>query len=60
MKEFMKNRAISTKNFVVRHKEAVIVGGIAMAIIITQKQALTMANEFIDEHGLTDEFIATM
>jgi len=60
MKQFMKNRAISTKNFVVRHKEAFIVGGVALAVISTQRTALTMANQFIEDHGLTDEFIATM
>lgn len=55
----LKNSLISTKNFVVRHNEAIIVGTIALMVIVAQKGALELANDFIDEHGLTQEFIDT-
>jgi hypothetical protein len=55
----MKQKLIDAKDFVIRHKEAFIVGGFALAVISTQRTALAMANDFIDQHGLTEEFIAT-
>lgn len=59
MKEFMKNRAISTKNFVIRHKEGLIVGGIALVVITAQKNNLVEMNKFIAEHGLLEEFVTS-
>jgi hypothetical protein len=52
-----KRKMRSAKNFVARHKEAFVVGAVAITVISLQQSALRSATGFIEEHGLIEEFI---
>jgi hypothetical protein len=56
----MKNALVSTKNFVVRNKTRILVTTTATAVtlVVIQARGLKLHNEFLEEHGLTDEFYA--
>lgn len=52
----VKKAAVSTKDFVVRHKTAVAVAATATVLTIINQKAIGQHNEFLKEHGLYDEF----
>lgn len=52
----MKKTIIRTKNFVARHKTAIVVGGIAATVIYLQHEGIKSHNEFLKEKGLFDEY----
>lgn len=54
----MKTAAIKVKTFVAKHKEAIVVAGIAYAVASVLKTGLNQHNEFLKEKGLYEEFYA--
>lgn len=52
----MKNALIKSKDWVVKHKEAIVVGAIAIGAIALQRNGLKTLNAFLDEKGLSDEY----
>jgi hypothetical protein len=57
MKSTLKTKYRKAKGFVGRHKEAFIVGGVALIAISLQKNAIQDLNEFITEKGLAGEYL---
>lgn len=52
MKNIVKKTAVSTKDFVVRHKVGIALG----TIIVLQARSITKHNEFLKEHELFNDF----
>jgi hypothetical protein len=52
----VKKTAVSTKNFVVRHKTVVAVAVTATVLTAINHKALDQHNEFLKEHDLYDAF----
>lgn len=52
----VKQTAVSTKNFVVRHKTAVAVATTITVMTIINRKSLEQHNEFLKEHGLYEAF----
>lgn len=55
----MKNTLVSTKNFVVRNKTALLVATAAIAVIAIQQKGMKQHNDFLKEHNLYDSFYAS-
>jgi len=54
----MKTKLIAIKNFVVENKVAIATTTVAVAAVALVVRNQKIVNEFLDEHGLTDEFYA--
>lgn len=54
----LKQKAIATKDFIVRHKTAIAVVGTAATAVYLNRLALKQHDEFLKEKGLYDEFYA--
>jgi hypothetical protein len=52
----MKKIVNSTKKFVTDHKEAIVVGGIASAIIVLQHRGIVSLNEFLKDNDLYETY----
>jgi hypothetical protein len=48
--------AVSTKNFVVRHKTAVAVAATVLVLQAANRKALNQHDEFLKEHDLYEQF----
>jgi hypothetical protein len=53
----IKKVAKASKNFVVKHKVAVAIVTTAVICTAMNRNALSAYNEFLEEKGLTEEFI---
>ena len=52
----MKNVYTLTREFVRRHKEALVVGGVASLLIYTQTRGILKMNEFLKENDLLEKY----
>jgi hypothetical protein len=52
----MKNALITTKNFVLKHKEALIVGTALSAVVVLQNRGIQSLNKFLEEKDLFNEY----
>jgi hypothetical protein len=54
----IKKPFVSTKNFVARHKTAILAttAVTAVTVAVVQQAGLKMHDEFLKDHGLYDEF----
>jgi hypothetical protein len=52
----VKQTAVSTKNFVVRHKTAVAVATTVLVLQACNRKALDQHDQFLKEHDLYNEF----
>jgi hypothetical protein len=55
-RKIMKNKLISTKRFVNRHRVAIAMTGTALACLYLNRLALEQHNDFLKENGLYDAF----
>lgn len=56
MNQHIVNAAVSTKNFVSRHKIAVTAVATATVCVVVQMKIVKDWNEFLEEKGLLDEY----
>lgn len=60
MKDAVKNAAVSTKNFVVKHKTAIAVtAAVVTTTVVVAKlrdAQVELRNDFLEERGLADDF----
>jgi len=54
----MKNKLISTKNFVKKHRIALAVTGTTGVCLYMNYRTIKIYDEFLKEHGLADQFYA--
>jgi hypothetical protein len=47
---------VTTKNFVHKHKEALIVAGVTFTVIAMQDRGIRNLNKFLAEKGLANEY----
>ena len=52
----MKNALNTTKNFVLKHKEAIVVGTALSAVVVLQNRGIKSLNAFLVEKNLFDEY----
>jgi hypothetical protein len=52
----MEETLVRTKNFVLRHKIAIIWSVVALEVIYLQHKGIKSLNKFLEEEGLTDKY----
>jgi hypothetical protein len=52
----MKNILVSSKNFVVRHQEAILVGALTGLVIVIQYRGTKSLNEFLKDQDLWETY----